>query len=97
MNATTSADFYKSEHNSNYIWHNTMAVDSVRKEDILKSEIKDKRLGKMKDAFKALAMRRWYCWLLIITIGSYMVDYLILADIIKLLLLTWELKDSSSC
>jgi hypothetical protein len=59
MNATTSADFYKSESNSNYIWHNTIGVDSVRnKEDILKSEIKDKKLARMKDAFKALAMRR---------------------------------------
>lgn len=38
MNATTAGDFYRSEHSSNYIWHNTIDVDSVRnKDDILRS------------------------------------------------------------
>ena len=38
MNMTTTGDFYKSEHNKQFIWHNSMDLDStVVKEEILKS------------------------------------------------------------
>ena len=38
MNMTTTGDFYKSEHKNEYIWHNSVDLDSkVAKEDILKS------------------------------------------------------------
>lgn len=58
MNMTTSGDFYKSEHRNEYIWHNSIDLDSSNKDELLKSEIKDKKLIKLKDAFKALAMRQ---------------------------------------
>jgi hypothetical protein len=59
MSMSTSGDFFKSEHTHQFVWHNDVAVDSIKSQDvILRSEIKDKKLMKMKDTFKALAMQR---------------------------------------
>lgn len=58
MNLTTSGDYYRSENQSEFIWHNSTLDEVGGKDEILKSEIKDKKLMRLKDAFKALAMRR---------------------------------------
>ncbi len=57
MSLSASTNFFKSEHNKEYVWHNYIEKEGERKEEMLKSEIKDKKLQKMKDTFKALAMR----------------------------------------
>ena len=53
---TTSVPFLKSEHHTEFIWHNTVAAQGD--DGPVKSIIKDKKLDKLKDAYKALAMRK---------------------------------------
>jgi hypothetical protein len=58
MSLSTCGDFYKSENHKQFIWHNSLdSQESHAIDSLLKSEIKDKRLSKLKDAFKAMAMR----------------------------------------
>lgn len=57
MSLSTCGDFYKSENHKQFIWHNSLDSQDQAIDSLLKSEIKDKRLSKLKDAFKAMAMR----------------------------------------
>lgn len=48
--------FLKSENHKEFVWHST--VVPTTEETPIKAEIKDKKLDKLKNVYKALAMRQ---------------------------------------
>lgn len=55
MNMSTSSMF-QSEHMKEFLWNSTLHTEA---EDVGKAEIKDRRLDRLKESFRALAKRRW--------------------------------------
>lgn len=56
MSLSASTNFFRSEHDKQFVWHNYTEKDD-KGDEMLRSDIKDKKLQRMKDTFKALAMR----------------------------------------